>query len=316
MFFFFGDEEAPLDAPKVFKVERLSDCKNAFNNLKDLEEQINCSNSNCDDYLTEAINEQKKQISDFRSKHVFDSAYMKENLNTLLKQHDMQISTLENLLEISAGYISRTLGRDSKKKMSIDVVWNIADLFNVNIDDLLNRDLTAPTGDMKKVIDFVSKLKKDVDAGNSHWKQFNNRNNEYKWLFFRNESENVKYIPIEYGSFIGDVDDIHYLETRMGAFFLVKGFGMFDDNVCYELYQYDDEEYNLERAAGFDEQPRTLIAETYMETTGTLKCEIDELYKSIKLHERDFVISETAKKIIDNFLNYEDNSSNTDLPFE
>ena len=47
------------------------------------------------------------------------------------------------------------MGADSKKRISIDIVWMIAQVFNANIDDLLNRDLTAPTKDLKKVISFV-----------------------------------------------------------------------------------------------------------------------------------------------------------------
>ena len=40
---------------------------------------------------------------------------------------------LERLLGISAGYISRTVKENSSKKLSIDVVWKIAELFEISV---------------------------------------------------------------------------------------------------------------------------------------------------------------------------------------
>ena len=326
MFFFFYDDDAPEDAPKVYKVNELSDCKKALENLKELEDrftQMGMSKEEEDEEsesLVEAIQEQQKQLHDFSSKYDYDNSHLRDNLNTLLKKHGMQVNTLEAVLELSAGYVSRTLGKDAKKKLSIDVVCKIANIFNVNLNDLLNRDLTAPTKDMKTVVDFTAKLKQDVDDESSHWKKMTERDNEYQWLFFNKDGKEVKYIPMEHNSFMGEVEDIHYLKTNIGILFLVKGMGCFGDNVCYEIYQFDEDGFNMSMGSGYEsEYPLTLIAETYFESTGLLQSKFDELYKAIRTHENDFVITDNAKSLINQFMNPSSDSFMDipdDLPFK
>lgn len=87
------------------------------------------------------------------------------NIKILMKQSGMKISDLEDKLGVSAGYLSRTLNEDSKKRISVDIVWKIALVFNVNIDDLINVDLGAPTKEILTVKDFIKKLRKDTDNG-------------------------------------------------------------------------------------------------------------------------------------------------------
>lgn len=65
---------------------------------------------------------------------------LSSNLDYLLKRHGLRISDLEELLGVSAGYVSRTVNPDSKKRLSVDIVWKISAVFQVNVDDLLNID--------------------------------------------------------------------------------------------------------------------------------------------------------------------------------
>ena len=110
--------------------------------------------------LNQKIEEQKKQIYDFINAQAnYDSKFLSGNLDYLLKMHSLRISDLEELLGVSAGYVSRTVNPDSKKRLSVDIVWKISVIFQVNVDDLLNIDFQVPTQSLRDVIDFFKKLK-------------------------------------------------------------------------------------------------------------------------------------------------------------
>lgn len=328
MFFFFYDEDAPEGAPMVYRVDELADCKHALDNLKELKdryEQMGMEKQEEDEEsesIAEAIQEQEKQIHNFSSKYVYDNTRLRDNLNQLLKQNGLQVNTLEALLELSAGYISRTMGKDAKKRLSIDVVCKIASMFNINMNDLLNTDLSAPTKDMKKVVDFIGKLKKDIEDEKSHWTTitlFPFREKGDSDLFFSKDGKKEIYKPVDKGSFIGKASELFKLDTKVGILFFVKGRSCFDDADVYEIYQFDEEDYMSRMGSGYEsEYPLTLLAETFMERSGVLFEKCDELYKTIKTHERDFTISNTARNIIDRFLDSGEGFMDIpeDLPFK
>ena len=56
----------------------------------------------------------------------FDNRYLISNIAFLAKKNSLRIGEIENMLGLSAGYISRTAKENSAKKLSIDVVWKIA----------------------------------------------------------------------------------------------------------------------------------------------------------------------------------------------
>ena len=59
----------------------------------------------------------------------------------------------------------------------------------------------------------------------------------------------------------------------------------------------------------YDSTDLDLICSTFDDKSNTLKGKCDELFKSVKLHESDFVISETAKSLIDRYLNPKKNNA-------
>ena len=71
----------------------------------------------------------------------FDNSLFINNLDYLLKESGLKTGELEDLINVSAGYISRTAKKNSKKRMSIDVIWDIATLFEIDIKSLLETDL-------------------------------------------------------------------------------------------------------------------------------------------------------------------------------
>ncbi len=303
--FFFSDEEAPINAIKVYKVNNLFECKDAIDNLKFLKSNAEEASKRKDnkidiDSITDAIEEQERQIHIFSSKYDYNNKKLRDNIELLLKKNNMQINTLEAILELSAGYISRTLGIDSKKKLSIDVVYKIARIFNVNIDDLLTINFTEPTNDMRKVIKFIMQLKDDVDKEREHWKRIDSSNNNT--LFFKKNNNEMVYEPVGEGAYISSVDEIYMLDTKIGALYLVKGFGPFEEET-YEIYHFDEETYNMTAGTEYESKyALTLVTESFLETSGLIKANCEKLYKAIKIHEYDFTISNEARSVIDKFM--------------
>ena len=99
----------------------------------------------------------------------FDNSILISNINYLAKKNNLRIGDVEKMLGISTGYISRTAKENSSKKLSIDVVWKIAKLFEVNIKNLLEQNLSMPSDASDILIRFMGKLYRDTKAGLLDW---------------------------------------------------------------------------------------------------------------------------------------------------
>ncbi len=116
------------------------------------------------------LQEQEEYIQDYLdSIGEFDNSCLNNNIAYLAKKNGMRVGDLETALGISAGYISRTTKLDSKKKLSIDVVWKIAKLFEVDIKSLLEEDLSEPTSNTTIVSKFLEKLCNETKRNEIEW---------------------------------------------------------------------------------------------------------------------------------------------------
>lgn len=97
-----------------------------------------------EDYIQEYID----RIGDF------NNGCLVKNIAYLLKKYGLRMGDLERLLGISAGYISRTVKENSSKKLSIDVVWKIAELFEISVQKLIEDDLSDLSGNIGMLVDF------------------------------------------------------------------------------------------------------------------------------------------------------------------
>ena len=181
--------------------------------------------------LNQKIEEQKKQIYDFINAQAnYDSKFLSGNLDYLLKMHSLRISDLEELLGVSAGYVSRTVNPDSKKRLSVDIVWKISVIFQVNVDDLLNIDFQVPTQSLRDVIDFFKKLKQETDEATIHWNNQGNKKENFVGIFFKELEEGgldgtkrYQYAPDGFANSTKAVrltDDIFSAETSIGELYL------------------------------------------------------------------------------------------------
>ena len=88
----------------------------------------------------------------------YDNSHLISNINYFLRKLNLRMGELEQLIGVSAGYISRTAKENSAKKLSIDVVWKIARLFEIDIRTLIEADLMIPNSNAKLVTQFLDKL--------------------------------------------------------------------------------------------------------------------------------------------------------------
>lgn len=99
----------------------------------------------------------------------FENYYLIQNINYITKKNDLRIGELEKLLGISTGYISRTAKENSSKKMSVDVVWKIAKLFDVDIKTLIETDLRIPNTNTELIKKFIAKINLQTQENVIEW---------------------------------------------------------------------------------------------------------------------------------------------------
>lgn len=115
-----------------------------------------------------------QQQEDYISEYIdslgdFDNTILANNIGYLVKRNGMRIGELEEFLGISAGYISRTVKEDSKKKMSIDIVWKIARLFDTDIRTLTETQMWVPHSNTDLLSKFLERLYKDTKDNYFSW---------------------------------------------------------------------------------------------------------------------------------------------------
>lgn len=121
-------------------------------------------------YLEETLNEQQELIDMYlESIGDFDNKILASNIAYLTQKNEIRIGDLENLLHISAGYISRTAKEGSAKKMSVDIAWKIARIFEVDLRDLLETDMQKVKGNTALLSDFIDKLIRQTEEGALEW---------------------------------------------------------------------------------------------------------------------------------------------------
>lgn len=99
----------------------------------------------------------------------YDNSHLISNINYFLRKLNLRMGELEQLIGVSAGYISRTAKENSAKKLSIDVVWKIARLFEIDIRTLIEADLMIPNSNAKLVTQFLDKLCKQTARNDIKW---------------------------------------------------------------------------------------------------------------------------------------------------
>lgn len=117
------------------------------------------------------LQEQEDYIKEYiESLGEFDNSVLIGNINYYLKKLNLRMGEFEQLIGVSAGYISRTAKEKSAKKLSVDIVWKIAKLFGVDIRKLLEVDLVIPNSNAEMISKFLTKLCAQTKQNIITWK--------------------------------------------------------------------------------------------------------------------------------------------------
>ena len=153
--------------------------------------------------LEEGLELQQTYIRFYMDEDVgeFDNRNLINNIAYLSKKNGLRIGELEKLLGLSAGYISRTAKESSSKKLSIDAVWKISKLFEVDMHSLLDLDLRIPNRNTDIVALFLAKLCYQTEHREQLWDDFGGASTSLDShyasmkVFIPNEIGTVDYKP-------------------------------------------------------------------------------------------------------------------------
>ena len=131
----------------------------------------------------------------------FDNSHLIGNINFFLRKLNLRIGELEQIIGVSAGYISRTAKENAAKKLSIDVVWKLARLFGVDIRTLIETDLNVPNSNTNVVLKFLDKLCRQTEQNKIIWENHGGTMNYLDKafgtadLFVEKENGIIRYKP-------------------------------------------------------------------------------------------------------------------------
>ena len=301
---------------KVDSIKTFLEAREQLKLLKSFHDKLGETKAEYDpesDAVTDAILEQEEQMDCFvNTRKTFNSQIFSKNLDLLLKREGMKISDLEAILNVSSGYISRAVGQDSKKRVSIDIVWEMADLFQINLDNLLNRDISTPSKDVKHVVGFIGKLIEDTEECKVHWEKIKTTPNEDLEMFFVGDSNGKVFLPNAFPSENCGLRSAYKVTLNVGVLFFFQEDSFVEENE-YSMYLFDEQLYSESQGRA---DPLVQIIITSQDSSGVLEAECKKLLNSIKTHEKDFVVSVEAKRLINKYLTGVAYGSDEDeLPF-
>lgn len=251
-----------------------------------------------EDYIQEFIDNQEQ----------YNNGILIKNLTFLLKKYNLRMGDLEKILGISAGYISRTAKENSTKKLSIDVVWKIAELFEVSVDKLINDDISELTGNIGLIVDFMEKLKNQTECVDIEWDNWGgihsdtDENFDRIGLFSKSDDGHVLYAAPERNSkvkfFLADDVIATYSVDEFKQMIIIPFRSEKEADIHYDFMFVwsigDSEKYAREK-----------IFYSYDEPFGTLDHHAAVLYREAKEHFMDVPVSADMRKFISGYLGKE-----------
>ena len=258
------------------------------------------------------MEEQNGFIGDYlNSIGEFDNRFLISNISFLAKKNNLRIGEIESMLGLSAGYISRTSKENSAKKLSIDVVWKIARLFEVDIKLLLETDLQVPDSNSDLAMKFIAKVFKETESCLIEWQCNGGVSTVLHESFSKaglitHKGEITYYHPMSMNRDVHFIlaDDIFACESIAANSEVIivpyyfesssEKYRQYESILRYSVDDENDQEYGAYRFAR-------------MFTTGDdpfsdLQNDAEKLYELIKDREFDTRMSARTKTIISDYL--------------
>lgn len=90
------------------------------------------------------------------------------NIMMLVKNTDgIRVQDVERKCGVSQGYFSRVNNRGTERSIPIGIIVTVSDIFNVSIDDLVNKNLFYEQR-MKELQEEMDRLRKEQDGRVNH----------------------------------------------------------------------------------------------------------------------------------------------------
>lgn len=252
------------------------------------------------------MQEQEDYIQEFIDNRAdFNNGILMKNLAFLLKKYNLKMGDLEKILGISAGYISRTAKENSAKKLSIDVVWKIAELFEISVDKLISDDISELSGNIGMLVDFMDKLHHQTECVDIEWDSWGGIRSETDERFeqlglFTKETDgtirysapgrNPKTIFILADDVIGTYSVDEFKQLIIIPFRMEKNAEIHYD-FMFVWNTTESETYAREK-----------VFYSYDEPFGTLDHHAEALYREAKEHFMDVPVSAEMRKFIAGYI--------------
>jgi len=221
----------------------------------------------------------------------------KQILNSILakaQEYKINKGDLEKKAGMTPGYLAKTFTEESKSNTLLDFIANVAEIFNVSIDALINVPLDKLTQNEKYFLDFLDKVLRDTDFGRIVWEK-ESAESFKDWTFRENH-------PLF--THVGSYDNSDYIYNSL-----------FYDNVevMGDCYKVDIENNKLYFMCVGSENEFLFYEFYFLTAEGIVKvCNIcissplwkfvEILYKAAAESSKHIKIEKSLKNIIDNYL--------------
>ncbi|MEE0456973.1 MAG: helix-turn-helix transcriptional regulator [Anaerovibrio sp.] len=174
-FFFDGDDRVEIDGNSYNLITpttpaELSKALNLVTIL--VEAHIVAKSQEEKERLDGLIFRQKKLNAEFLKKlGDFDDTILIKNLKHLMEESGLRIAQLEDILQLSKGYISRIANNKTNKRMSVDALWKISKLFGISMQTLVTNDLAKMTDSELYILRLVEKISAESRDRKLFWQK-------------------------------------------------------------------------------------------------------------------------------------------------
>ena len=247
----------------------------------------------------------------------FDNSIFLRNIKFLTDKYHLRMGDIERMLGISAGYISRTAKESSGKKMSLDNTVRIAKLFNVDLQELIEEDLSMPASNNELAISFMNRALSDTKASLLTWQceggyacAINERlvnaglirEEDYDSQY------NCYYLPLDYAMrrgapfhLAGEVFSTRdFSEQSIVIVIPYKHEGVDDETTYFDFLLLNTTDTS--EAGNSDQSAYSMLFSTYRIPLGTLDEPAMKLYREIASAEFETTMSHSAKDFIAGYL--------------
>ena len=199
----FNDNVIEIDGEKIelIRPSNFEELSKAYSILEKLNDYFDIFMRNDDgNAILKYISLQQSHIREFiNTLGEYDNTLLIKNINYMARKYNMLMRDIENALSLSVGYISRTSNENAKKKLSIDVVWKIAKLFDVNLVDLIESDLSEDNSNKALICKFIDKLTKQTLDYEISWDEAGGYCCDLsEEVFFKNYFEETELLQYRY----------------------------------------------------------------------------------------------------------------------